>query len=195
MPSLAIGVEMTRAVMVRPDATLEVVVARNAVKELAWGFVPILACPARGHERGETSAAVAMCWGENDAPWSQGRRARSLVEDPVRRRFTDAVGQVLTVGSGPHDADASPVEVLAVKPASRGEGIVVRLIDRSGCGTVRAVLRTVMPLERAVMCDVRERDLGRLEVHPRGSGAEVSIVEPGSVISVRLLPALPDDRG
>ena len=187
-PSLALGVEMTRAVTVRSDATVEVVVARNAVQERAWRFVPILACPARGHEPGETEAAIALRWATDEAPWLQGHWAASLVEDPLHARFKAAVERVFTLEDDGREDGVSSLEVLAVKPADRGEGIVVRLADRTGQGAIRAKLRTVLPLASAVMCDVRERDLEPAEIHPYETGSEVSIAAEGSVVSLRLIP-------
>lgn len=187
-PSLAIGVEMTRAVTVRSDATVEVVVARNAVQERAWRFVPILACPARGHEPGETEAAIALRWATDEAPWLQGHRAASLVEDPLHARFKAAVERLFTLEDDGRVDGVSPLEVLAVKPADRGEGIVVRLADRTGQGAIRAKLRIVMPLASATLCDVRERDLEPAEFRTYETGSEVSIAAERSVASVRLIP-------
>lgn len=67
-PAAALAVEMTRAIAARPDGTAEVIVARNATKERAWRIVPILACPAKGHEPGETTATVALWWPLAGAP-------------------------------------------------------------------------------------------------------------------------------
>lgn len=187
-PALALAVEMTRAIATRPDGTAEVIVARNATKERAWRIVPILACPAKGHEPGETTATVALWWPPTGAPADLARTARRLVPSPGRDRLEAAVARVVRV-LGATEGAAPSVDIVAAKPATRGEGMVIRLVDRSAGGSARISLRTEVPLIRATLCDVRERDVAELETVACGHGSEVSVVLAGAISSVRLVPA------
>ena len=180
---LAVAVEMTRAVAVRDHRNVEVVVARNATKERAWGVVPILACPARGHEPGPTTAAVALGWGEGPS-WQRGTTATEALRRPTVRRVADATSDLVSVGTL---AGSTPPEVLALKRADRGEGLVLRLADRTGAGRIRCRLHVCLPLGAATLCDVRERDLAPL-AFVRDAGATCVDVEVDAAIaSVRLV--------
>jgi len=101
---------------------------------------------------------------------------------------------VLTVGPLEADGRASEVEVLALKTADRGEGLVVRLADRTGAGQVRCRLDVGRAVEAAVQCDVRERDLGPLEVRATSSGSQVDVALDTGIVSVRLVLAQEADR-
>ena len=188
--SLAVGSEMARAVSASADGRLEIVVARNATKELAWRVVPIPACPARGHERGVTTAWISMWWPGDASPSGLVADCIQLGPNPARRRLQEMAGRVLQLSSddaGAGDGSGS-LEVLAVKPADRGDGIIVRFIDWDHRPGRRVHLRTSLPLGGAQLCDVRERDLEPLEPLVRRDGTEV-VVEPRTAItSVRLLP-------
>ncbi|MFM7063621.1 MAG: hypothetical protein ACKO04_09050 [Actinomycetes bacterium] len=184
---LTVAVEMTRALAVRDGRTAEVVVARNATKERAWGAVPILACPARGHEPGPTTAQLVLGWADG-AAWERGRAAVSALPEHPAVRLADAVARTLTVT--PLDGtDAGPtVEVLALKPADRGDGLVLRLADRTGSGSVRCRVDVGRTLGAATLCDVRERDLSQLQVLPADRGSAVEVEHDGGIVSVRLVP-------
>ena len=121
----------------RGDGTIEVVVARNATKEQAWGILPIPACPARGHEPGPTAASLAWSWGTEGRPVERGEAARALLDGHDRDRLARAVARVLAVEPLPADGLPTSPEVVALKSADRGEGIVVRLVDRHATGSVR----------------------------------------------------------
>ena len=111
------------------DGLLLWVVGRNAPREQAWGLLPVLAHPARGTEDGEQ---VHRC----------------IVVPPGA-----------CTPEHPFAADLAPAglrleghgRLLAVKPAHRGDGRIVRI---EGRGRVR-----LGPgIDRAVICDARERD-------------------------------------
>lgn len=185
----AVAVDRTRAVTVGAGGTLGVVVARNATKEQAWGIVPILACPARGHERGHTSAAVAWSWGSAGSAAEQGEAARARLADEGRSRLAAAVAAVLEIEALPGEGALPAPEVVALKPAERGAGVVARIIDRHATGSIRARVRTHLPLAAAARCDARERDLEALEPTGLDGGSVVTVEAPGSILSLRLVIA------
>ena len=111
-------------------------------------------------------------------PWNGETRAR-------RRQLTGSLVQV----------DDEGVAVLAVKPASRGAGVIVRLYaPRSGTADQGVRHVTVRwhdrPIARAVLCDARERDMEPLAVTNGAAGVPLD----AALASVRLLlgpPASP----
>jgi alpha-mannosidase len=75
------------------------------------------------------------------------------------------------------------VMVTAVKPASRGSGIIVRLCTYAPGGLPVDVTVRGRPLKAAFLCDARERDLEPLPI----TGQSVRLTMPGAMASVRLL--------
>jgi len=81
--------------------------------------------------------------------------------------------------------DNPAVNVIAVKPASRGQGIIVRLYSRRLSASPVTVTLRAFQVGQAYLCDARERDLGPLEVW---DGA-VRVAMPGTIATIRLLPS------
>ena len=73
--------------------------------------------------------------------------------------------------------------VLAVKPASRGQGLIVRLQTYAAPGLPLRVTVAGQNVEAAFLCDARERTLESL---PVCDGA-VHLTMPGALATVRLL--------
>ncbi len=186
-PHVALSVEMTRAVATRPDGTVEVIVARNANKEKAWSVVPILACPAKGHEPGETEATIGLWWPDATAPAELYATALAVSADPARARLEAAVARVVTIHPAVGGERQPAVDVLSLKAASRGEGVVLRLIARSDTGAPQLRLRTEAAIASASICDARERDIECLDVRSHDEGSEVTVALDGPVVSVRLV--------
>jgi len=122
---LAIFQRMPGAISCQPDGQLELVAVRNAIREKLFGLIGIPANPASGHERETCVLEYALLftengdWRENDihllarditSPWGNSR-------DIALRSRADSI---ITT-------DSPAVWVTAIKPASRGEGGVVRL--------------------------------------------------------------------
>lgn len=162
---------------------LDLVIARNATRERAYRLIALPCNPAEGHEREPYAFEYALLFTSGgdwqasgvhlhvpqamDSPWSAGPEERAL------RRMA---GQVVAV-------DNPAVNVIAVKPASRGQGIIVRLYSpRLPASPVTVTLRAFQA-EHAYLCDARERDLGPLEVR---DGA-VRVAMPGTIATIRLL--------
>lgn len=185
--TLAVGCDMTRAVSATSDGRVEVVVARNATKEVAWRVVPIPACPARGHEPGVTTATISVWWPGAPTPSTLVDDCIRFGPNTARGRLQQLVGPLvrLRVEEG---SEASGLEVLALKPAGRGDGIIVRCIDWDHRPGRRILLHTTLPLIEAHLCDVRERDLDPVELRPRPDGTELLIEMDTAISSIRLLP-------
>jgi len=180
---LAILQPMPGAISYQPDGQVELVAARNATREKALGLIPIPANPASGHERESYAFEYALLftpggdWRDNridlaargiaNSPWSNPR-------DAALRRIADSI--VTT--------DSTDVWVTAIKPASRGRGIIVRLVALALPESPLWVTFHHLALAEAFLCDARERDLEPLQVQ---DGA-VRVTMPGTVATIRLLP-------
>lgn len=160
-------------VHVSGDGTVEMVVARTAVKETAFGAIPVMA-PAWGLRFGSQRASVAVDLTSGDVI-ARGRRLSGLLDAAVGR----------PAPAFPVAVDDIDVDVVAVKPASRGEGVVVRLRNWAPRHerTARLELSGPGSLTGASIVDSRERDLMPLAI--TGGGAEIPLV--GHLVSVRLL--------
>ncbi|HET8930792.1 MAG TPA: hypothetical protein VFN21_09065 [Acidimicrobiales bacterium] len=175
-PSPAIATAVPTAVHAWPNGTTETVVARTAPRELAWGVVPLLG-PAMGHERGIQTAHLAFGW---HARTEQFHRTGRQLQDLADR----AAGRVPP--TWPVTIDDPDRDVLSVKPADRGEGIIVRLRNwevTRPVQTLRLGFGADHPVTGASRCDSNERDLAVLRV--TDGHAEVPL--DAHLISVRLL--------
>ncbi len=176
---LAVATATPTGIHLEPDGTIEVVVARTAVKEVAFGVVPVMA-PAWGRRWGTQSAVVVLGWHEPDdrsIAVSLGRRLACLA-DRAAGRPTVAF---------PVEVDDPDVEIIAVKPADRGDGAIVRIRDWASSGTLRHVLLSLtsavdVDIASAHLSDSRERDTAPLLVH--SAGVDVPIA--GHITTVRI---------
>jgi hypothetical protein len=169
------------------DGALEWIAARNAPKEQAFGFLPILSHPVGGtcHERQVldygfllTSAGGVL---ENRLPHVARQVLRDAFVAPGSADL-EALADTLVA------CDRPDVLVGAVKPATRGTGVVVRL-ERFSPHPVLAGLRAARPIVAAWLCDARERDLRALPV----AGGRVEVPLAYGLTSVRLILAEAED--
>jgi hypothetical protein len=179
---VALGLRRPGAATWRRDGILETIAIRNATRELAYGFIPLLATPATGHEREVYTFNYALWftpfgdWRENQVdlvawnlvstPWETPGAAR-------RRQVADSVVQV----------DRADVVVAATKPASRGDGLIVRLLTYRTPGLAVTLSIHGRRIRGAFLCDTRERDLAPLPVRD----GSVPFTMPGTIATVRLL--------
>ncbi|MGB3410690.1 MAG: hypothetical protein WBA45_05790 [Microthrixaceae bacterium] len=184
------------------DGTVEVVVARTAVKEIAFGVVPVMA-PAWGLRWGEQSSLLAFRWtyDEERSVVRRGRILWSLVDAAAGRHRPPLTIEIVDTAEADDDpARLDEVEILAVKPADRGPGIIVRVRDwgaiaiegrpesQSGSRpggwpiTLRLTDSLVGEIVSASLVDGRERDLAPLEHDPRG----LRFTPTGHLSSIRL---------
>lgn len=179
---IGVACDMPTALHASGDGRMEIVVARNATKETAWGVLPLLAHPARGHVREDTRLEVAL-WFVDDAggarPRELARKWHRLVEvsdgDYLRREVRD-------VAASAFDVDR-PSTAVTTKLAHRGDGVIVRLRDLDDTDAVVRLRSRSVPFRAARLCDARERDLGALPV----TDGEVEVPLRWGFATVRLL--------
>ncbi|MEA1958635.1 MAG: hypothetical protein U9N44_03040 [Chloroflexota bacterium] len=179
---VALFTELPSAVSYRPDGRIELIALRNAVRERAFGFLPIPANPAIGHEREPCIFDYSIMftpsgdWRENGIP----AIARKLLETP----WDDAGRAALRrLAASVTIVDRPDVFVTVVKPASRGDGIIVRLETLTAAGSPVALTLGGRTVRAAFLCDARERDIEPLVVR---DGSAV-VVMPGNIVTARLL--------
>ncbi|MFC1919423.1 hypothetical protein ACFLWX_01355 [Chloroflexota bacterium] len=178
---IALFLKIPGAISYKKDCSLEVIALRNAIRERVFGLIP-LGFPLGGHERDSYTFEYGFLftrtgdWHYNSLP----SIAHSLSDSPwdpsecaELRRLVDSIATT----DHPH------IRVIAVKPSSRGQGLLVRLATYSGAGslvTVRLHKRTVL---QAFLCDARERDIKPLQVQ----AGSVHFTMPGNLATLRLL--------
>lgn len=166
----------------RAGGRIEWVVARNARRERAFGFLPVVAFPANGADPSIQVTDYAVCatgpgdWRDNGLHLIAPQALTPPWRDPDAARIEALAGRAVVV-------DHPDVEVVAVKPAANGSGYVVRLFSWAG-GPVTARLDAGPGrIKEASLCDARERDLGPVDVEEGRAVVRVS----GNITSVRLL--------
>ncbi len=190
---LACAVASPTALHVDSDGGVEVVVARAPFKELAFGVVPVMA-PAWGWRCGDQDTTVAWTLlpdRQDDLhDIRTGRMLWGLADSAVGRPAVD----------WPITTDDPDVEVIAVKPASRGTGVIVGLRDWGVAGDgpgprparpprkVRLLLsdRLGTPAS-AWLTDSRERDVEPLD----REGPVITVDLPGHLTVIRINFTLP----
>ncbi|MFN8036313.1 MAG: hypothetical protein U0V73_10295 [Acidimicrobiia bacterium] len=171
---LAVLVPRATAVSVSRDGRIDLVAARNAPIERAWGWLPIPGHPARGTEPGPVVfeyALVATTGGD----WQANRLAPPAAKLFAARRPR----------TGRYTVDRDDVWVRAVKEAHRGDGAIVRLRapGASRYAPVDVTLRGTRPIAAAWVCDARERDVAALP----GVDGTVTLRLDGPIASIRVL--------
>lgn len=154
------------------EKQVELVALRNATKEKAYGFIGLPANPAKGHVKEPYAFDYALQfttngnWQENGLPML----AEDLFSTPTARPlFT---------------SDQPMVRVAAVKTASRGEGIILRLQAPTVPSTPVQIRAHSITVQSAVLCDVRERDIAPLPV----VGDTITLTMSGTIATIRVMP-------
>jgi len=180
---LAILQPMPGAISCQPDGLLELVAMRNATREKAFGLIGIPGNPASGHERESYAYEYALLFTQN-GDWRDNNIhliVRGIANSPwSNSRATTLHGLAASIVT----TDSTDIWVTAVKPASRGEGIIVRLYTPALPESPVVVTIPHIKLIGAFLCDARERNLEPLQVQ---DGA-VRVAMPGTVATIRLIP-------
>ena len=186
----AIFLGMPGALALRPAGgpggrgLVEVVAARNAWGETAYGFLPLPAQPARGHDPGPHpfAMAVAPTGGED---WRAADLVTRGVEEARRGRLTGPERRLARAADAVVTTDHDQVRVLAATGRAVAPGMVARLSSVAPSAVTVRVAWPGVPLAAAARCDGRERDLRAVAVD--GEAATLT-VDPG-LTSVRLVAA------
>lgn len=180
---LAIYQPWPGAVSCAPDGTVELVALRNALKETAYGLFPLTGNPAEGTEKETCTFDFTIeftargDWRANDLATKAYTRSAGPWDDP-------RMAELWTLAKSQVAISRQDVWALACKPASRGEGRIVRLGTLTGVGKTVTVKVDPPAVQEACLCDARERDLHPLEIREEA----VCLSMPGTIASVRLLP-------
>ncbi len=177
---LAILQPLPGAISFQPDGGLELVAMRNATHETAFGLIGLPANPASGHEHEDYAFEYGLLF-TSGGDWRVNglyRAARGFTSQTGETALRDLAGSLVTTGS-------TDVYVTAVKPASRGEGIILRLYSPCVPDAPLWVRAPQFKIAGAALCDARERDLQTLAVQ---DGA-VQVTMTGTIATIRLLIA------
>jgi hypothetical protein len=165
----------------RPGGSFELVAQRNASQETAFGFLNFPGMPVKGHETESTCLEYGVFFpaaGQGTA--GMGAQVRATLRigaavQPMRARWEDLLRSLCEV----RPAD---VEVLALKPAQRGDGLLLRLFTPAGAGQAICVRPLIFAAGKAALCDARERIIAALEVRD----GQVQLTTSGTITSLLL---------
>ena len=170
--SMAVVQKYPGAIAYQPDeGWLELVALRNANKEKAYGFINIPGNPAKGFVKDNYDFEYAFRFMEGGDWCENGLHLQ------VDELFSKDASQSLVTTDNPD------ISIAAVKLASRGEGIIVRLnAPKVPDQEVRLAIPS-FKVGKAVLCDARERDLMDLET----DGSTITLKMSGTIATVRIL--------
>ncbi|MHB8418617.1 MAG: glycoside hydrolase family 38 N-terminal domain-containing protein [Myxococcales bacterium] len=169
------------AVSLSPQGSLEWITARNATKERAFGFLPILAHPIGGSSDGAETHRTILFHAAGEASAAALRRRADLALAPAPLRpLHDAAAALIR-------CDDPAVAIAALRRAEAGRGLVVRLAaEPAPARTVRLALPG-LAIAAAYLCDALERDRAFLGVEC----GEALVPVAGRLTCVRLVLGRP----
>lgn len=160
----------------RRGGEAEWIVARNAIKERAFGVLPVLAHPIGGTSHEEQIFDYAVSFGARDLATHE--QATAWLPE-AERHALQAVRDLVR-------CDDPSVRVSAVKHARDGRGVIVRLTRGAGATSTAVALSCAdRRIENAWVCDARERDGEALAPN----GASVTVPLRHGLSTVRLMLA------
>lgn len=179
---LGLFLDMPGAISYHTDGHIELVALRNATREKAYGFLPLLAMPVTTHEHSVQIFDYALLftshgdWRENDIP---------IISLSIRDKLWAVTGypKIHELAYSIVTTNRSDVVVTTIKPASRGDGLIIRLYTLTSPGEPVTVTMRDQIVKTAFLCDARERDLKPLEI----CDGSVHLTMPGTIGTVRLL--------
>jgi hypothetical protein len=184
---LALYQNLPGAAALSSDGALQLVALRNAPRERAHHFFPVAGNPAKGYEKDEFAFIYALEFLSARPGLEDELAAKARVGtchpwvDPARSHLRQIAG-------GQVKLDRPDVWVMADKPASRGQGRIVRLYTLAEPRQPVVVSLPGQEIEQAYLCDARERDVEPLEVRD----GLVHLTLPGTIATIRLI-AVPSE--
>lgn len=179
---LAVFLTAPGAISYQSDGIIELVAFRNATQEKIFGIVGIPGNPAAGHEKANYMFDYAFLftqdgnWHENDIPFTARSIENNSWDSSDRAALRNLTASIITT-------DNPNVWVAAIKTASRGEGIIVRLNAPSVPESDVIITTNHFAVSKAFLCDARERDLEPLKVRD----GTVQMAMPGTIATIRLI--------
>lgn len=164
------------------NGVVEWIALRNATREKGFGFLPLLSHPASG----TASEAFTFDYAVLFTPKGDWRENRlyGLAKDVLSDTWmTPDIPDLRAAADSFVRVDTGDVVVSVLKKASRGEGLIIRLLcyHPSSCD-VRLTCKDRL-IKKAMLCDARERDK---EDVPVESGEAVLNIHR-AITTVRLL--------
>jgi hypothetical protein len=175
--ALHVGFEAPTAASFSPEHALEWIVARNPVKERAFGVLPVLAHPIGGtvDELQTHRAALFATSGHGVSP-KMLRHLHFCWLPPAARPLERLVDELVR-------CDDSTVAFSAMKRADVGVGVIVRLTRRSHSPRTVRISLPSREIWGAFRCNAREENIEPLELE-RG---QVKVPLNARLTSVRLV--------
>lgn len=179
---LAVLLAMPGAISYQTDGSIELVALRNATRERIFGLFGIPGNPAIGHEQIDYAFDYGLFftqngdWLDNNIPSIARSMGNNPWDNSDKERLRSLAASIITT-------DCPYVWVTAIKTASRGEGVIVRLYAHSLPESDVMITAHHFTITEAFLCDAHERDLGPLEV----LDGVVRVAMPGTVATIRLL--------
>jgi hypothetical protein len=172
-----VGFEAPTAVSLSPDHALEWIVARNPVKERAFGLLPLFAHPIGGTNDELQSHRACVFASPGRGVSSDLRRSLHRAWLPPSERPLRGYADSLVC------CDDPTVSFLAVKRAEVGHGVIARLVSHLRS---RRTVRVWIPSHEvtdAFLSNAREEDVARLVVDAGG----VVVPMTARLMTVRLV--------
>ncbi len=148
---------------------VDLVALRNAEIERYHGWMPMPGQPAAGHEQRYHTTLFGI------RSFGAGKEPRTRIALQAQRGFSEETDRVTFKRSVQEMIENSSleVEVIAFKPASRGEGWIMRLMTLKApekTFQIKVIKKRIM---KAWLCDGRERDLMPLPVRDGKIGLQM----------------------
>lgn len=170
------------AVSYQADEQVELVAMRNATQEKIFGLIKIPGNPAEGHEYENYTYDYALMFTQK-GDWRENNlhiKGHNIVKNPwsysKERYLRNIADSIVTTGT-------PDVWVAAIKTASFGKGIIVRLNALTLPKSIVSLKITQFNIKKAFLCDARERDIEPLEI----INGTVQFKMLGTVSTIRII--------
>ena len=176
---IAVLQSMPGAISYRSDGRIELIAMRNATREKVFGIIGIPGNPASGHEQESYAYEFALLM-TRKGDWRDNKIHLMTKHSPWNNALDIALH---TRADSVVTCDHPDVRVMAIKPASRGEGVIVRLYTPAVLILPVLLTSPYFKIKAAFLCDARERDIKVLK--PENNKVRVAMY--GTIITIRLL--------
>lgn len=179
---LALFQNLPGAASFAPDGTLQVVALRNAPRERAYHILPVPGNPAKGYVRDAYTFVYALeitaegDWIQNRLPAKAYAKTLNPWADRTRTHLHELADAQIQL-------DRADVSVMANKPASRGQGRIIRLYTIASPHKRITLSSADHEINEAYLCDALERDIQQLEIR----NGTVQVTLNGTITTIRLI--------
>ncbi len=170
------------AISYQEGGVVEIVALRNATQEKIFGLISIPGNPVKGHEKEKNIFEYSLLF-TNKGDWKENNInniSKTRTTNPwVNKKdiyLNDLANSIFTTNS-------PKAYITAVKPASRGKGIIIRINTLELMDKPIKIIINHYKMSKAFLCDVRERDLSQLDI----KNGIVVLKMPGTIATIRLI--------